>query len=256
MTGDERRRPGAGSREAGRRRGERGASLAALMVAVGVMGLLMTVAAQQWSIIERREREKELIYRGTNIAAAIDEFRRQAQNQRLPTKLEDLTKGPRPTLRRVWEDPMTARYDRDGELVEGDEESGQPGQWELLTPSRNQPAAGAPGAGAGGRQGAGRQPSNSPINIEGITGVASTSEELSLAAWNDIPPGSPYTEWRFEVLNFNTRVAAVQQGQLPEELTLRPPGYGGDARAPGAPPPPNSPLGTGLTGLPASGRRP
>lgn len=241
--------PSAGSprRAAGRRRGQRGASLAAVMVTVGVMGVLMTAAAQQWSFIERRELEKELIYRGQNIAAAIDEHRRQAQNQRLPTRLEELTKGPRPTLRRVWLDPMTARFDRDGEPVEAARDESAPGEWELLTPSRN--PSGPPGSG-GLRQPRRQTPSSSPINIEGITGVASRSEELSISAWGEVPAGSPYTEWRFEVLNYNTNVPNVQQGSVPEKTALRPPGYGGDARAPGAPPPPGSPLGTGLRGRP------
>ena len=218
------------------RSGERGASLAAVMATVAVLGILMTAAAQQWSFIERREMEKELIYRGQSIAAAIDEWRRQAQNQRLPTKLEDLTKGPRPTLRRVWHDPMTARYDRNGELEE------ETGMWELVTPMRpggpggtNNPRASQPGSGPGG------------VNIQGISGVASKSEELSIAGWANVPPGSPYTEWRFEVLNVSPQqVNQPLQGGVSNEQ--RPPGYGGDARAPGAPPPPGSPLGTGLSG--------
>lgn len=208
------------------------------MAMVGVLAVLMTVAAQQWSFIERREMEKELIYRGQSIAAAIDEYRRMGQNQRLPTKLEDMTKGPRPTLRRVWHDPMTARYEDDGDLVENT------GQWELLTPGRGHapPGSGQPQP----------PPLNSPLNIQGISGVASKSEEVSIAPWINVPAGSPYTEWRFEVLNLNPNVAATQQGGGYDESSPRPPGYGGDARAPGGPPPPNSPLGTGLRG----GRRP
>jgi hypothetical protein len=204
------------------------------MVMVAIMGVMMTMAAQQWSFIERREMEKELIYRGQRIAAAIGEFERQAQNQRRPTKLEDMTKGPRPTLRRVWHDPMTARYDSNGDLVE------ETGEFELLTPAS--PQAGAPGGGTPPGQ-----RTRSPINIQGINGVASQSDELSIAGWTTVPPGSPYTEWRFEAvyLDRSTVVNPVRGG---ESVELRPPGYGGDARAPGAPPPPGSPLGTGLAG--------
>jgi type II secretory pathway pseudopilin PulG len=212
------------------------------MVAVAIMGIVLTAAAQQWSFILRRELERELIYRGGNIVTAIQEYQTSAQNQRLPTKLEDLTKRPRPTLRKVWVDPMTARYDGDGKLIEGT------GEWELLRPS-------APSGQQAGRSGGRQQPrtnnpraGNSRLNVQGVVGVASKSEELSIGSWGDSPPESVYSEWRFEVVSLNQSTGQVNTFNRTGVRTsspgeVRPPGFAGTTRKPGDPPPPGSPLG-------------
>lgn len=228
-------RPGRGDRPTRgrpRRAAHEGSSLAALMVAVAVLGILATAAARQWSFITRRELEKELHYRGSRIMNAVFEYR--SIHQRLPSKLEDMTKPPRPTLRKVWADPMTARYDKSGELVEGT------GEWELLEPETVSP---------GGRQGGRSNRSSgrrrrSSINVQGVVGVASKSQELSLTAWEGRPPGTPYSEWKFEVAN-TSQLTGRQRGSRVQGNTLpgfpvqppRPPGFGGVARPPGAPPP-------------------
>lgn len=211
------------------------------MVAVAIMALVLTAAARQWSFVMRRELERELIYRGGNIVNAIQEYQASGQSQQLPTKLEDLTKPPRPTLRKVWVDPMTARYDGDGKLIEGT------GEWEFLHPN-----ASAAGRGRGGSNQQRRQNNpqvgNSRLNIQGIVGVASKSEELSIGSWADSPPESPYTEWRFEVVSLNQATGQVNTFNRTGVRTsnpgeVRPPGFGGTARKPGDPPPPGSPLG-------------
>ena len=98
------------------RKGEGGSTLAALVVALAVMSILMTVATTQWTFIVRREKEKELIFRGTAIARAIQEY--QTKQGGNPTTLEQMTKTKPPCLRQILVDPMTAQYGRDGELID------------------------------------------------------------------------------------------------------------------------------------------
>ena len=202
---------------------ESGSTLAALVVLLAIMSIFMTVAAQQWSFIIRREKERELIFRGQLIALAMEEY---AQGGRgVPTGLDVLTKRPRPALRKVPDEPMTARYDKDGKLVEGT------GEWKLLrqgppVTSTSQPAEEVTPE----EQREVEKRATGPI-----LGVASRSEELSIAGWNEVPPGSPYSAWRFEA-----RGAGGGRGGPPppdsrgHELPL-PPGFGG-LRVPGGPP--------------------
>jgi hypothetical protein len=197
-----------------RRRSPRGATLAALMGTVAVMSILMTVAAQQWSFVVRRELEKELIHRGERIQLAIWEYGTRTGAPPL-LKLEELTKRPRPLLPGVPPDPMTARYDAHGKLVEGT------GEWHVLRlVPQGQPLI--PGQPA-------REIPSSPIR-----GVRSKAKDdlLSIGAWGDVPPGSPYSAWEF-VVSQTGGGGPVRQVFVPQPQY--PPGFGG-LRLPGGPP--------------------
>ena len=223
----------------GRQSGARGSLLAALLVMMTLASIMLAVASTQWSFIVRREREKELIFRGTQIVRGIDAFR--AKNSRLPTTLEEMTKLPNPVLRQEWADPMTARYDDDGKLVEGT------GQWQYIAqgdatgsgppgghtgpPGTPGPASGSAtgpattsssGASQGRRGGLGSTPQIVPFE-----GVASTSDEEAIGSYADLGSGRKYSEWRFRVF-----ASTGLQGRL--DLP-RPPGFGG-YRSPGGPP--------------------
>jgi type II secretory pathway pseudopilin PulG len=217
------------------------------MVMVAVMSILLTVAAQQWSFLTRRELERELTFRGERLLLALNEHQARVGGAP-PTSLEDLTKPPRPVLPRVWPDPMTARYDGNGDLVEGT------GEWQVIR-------VGDPAAGAspttrdqgGFRE---RRPSGPATPaISGLRGVHSASEELSIGAWRDTPPGTPYNEWRFEVQfgRTDTGTAGGREARIDE----RPPGFGG-LRAPGGPPVRNPLIGAQPGAQPGgrSGRSP
>jgi len=71
------------------------------------------VTGQHWSIIMKRDREAELLFRGTRIKVAIEryaadyEVQKATRSQRYPLKLEDLTKKPRRYLPVVYLDPIT-----------------------------------------------------------------------------------------------------------------------------------------------------
>lgn len=93
--------------------GERGATLALLMLAVALMGITLTVAAQQWKAVVRRDKEAELLFRGIEIQSALAAYSAQQKKGRVvpgeiyPLTLEELTKPPKPALRKVYKDPMT-----------------------------------------------------------------------------------------------------------------------------------------------------
>ena len=87
---------------------ESGHLILILMVGLTVMAILLTAVVQQWSIIERRNREEELILRGNQYVKAIRLYQSE-HGGALPTRLEDLVKpGPRRLryIRKLFRDPM------------------------------------------------------------------------------------------------------------------------------------------------------
>ena len=95
-------------------RGERGTDqqgqlMAGLMAAVAIMMIFSALAFQAWTDVLRRDNEAEMIFRGKEIARAIQRYRMDHQNQG-PPKLEDLME-PAPNrgnyyLRRLYDDPL------------------------------------------------------------------------------------------------------------------------------------------------------
>ena len=133
---------------------------------VMIMGIMLGMVGQSWKIIKKREMEKELIYRGSQIKEAIEKWYAPKPGQHVATPLNDLkflVDDPRQQrrvhwLRRLYEDPMTGKAD-----------------WRII-----------------------KDPN------KGITGVASTSEEAPLKMdFSDIPSlvtltgKKKYSEWEF-----------------------------------------------------------
>lgn len=87
---------------------ERGHLLVGLMVLIAVMLIMLTVTAQSWTHLMRRDREAELIFRGEQYARAI-EFYKQEHGQ-YPLQLKLLAEdGPHRHrfIRRLWDDPLS-----------------------------------------------------------------------------------------------------------------------------------------------------
>lgn len=135
------------------------------MATVVILGILLGVTGQSWKMIMKREKEKELLFRGSQIKEAIESYRGQGRaNTVLPLyNLKDLlTKDPnnkRRSLRRLYTDPMTVK-----------------GEWRLI-----------PGTNKGE-----------------IIGVASTSEEAPLkvsftnmSSLTSFTGRKKYSEWEF-----------------------------------------------------------
>ena len=135
------------------------------LIFVSVMGISLTAASTYWSTIIKREKEKELLFRGDQIRRAIESYyggESGGGGSQYPASLNDLLKDPRsPTikkhLRKIYRDPMT-----------------EDGQWGLVMASGNR-----------------------------IKGVFSKSEEKPLKVGN-FPSGyegfenaEKYSDWKF-----------------------------------------------------------
>jgi type II secretory pathway pseudopilin PulG len=92
---------------------ERGATYLFVMLAVVLVGLSASVVAKQWKAVVQREQEAELLARGVEIQNALAAYSGQQKKGRVmpgeiyPLTLEELTKQPKPALRRDYKDPIT-----------------------------------------------------------------------------------------------------------------------------------------------------
>ena len=175
-----------------RLRGQQGFAMAALLVALAVMSLLLSMALPAWRHAAQREREAELIFRGEQYARAIMLYQRRTPGA-WPPDVETLVEGR--FLRRAWRDPMTAdgefRLVRQSELAPAD----APGEADDEPSRRRQ--GGAARAGSGFRSGA--RPFGSrdedASGVDGnLAGVVSRSEKTSIALYKG---RSKYSEWVF-----------------------------------------------------------
>ncbi len=194
----------------------RGYALLVLMMMVTILLISLTAALPSIYVAGQREREEELIFRGTEYARAIGLFRRRFQ--RFPRSVEELlnTNGIR-FLRRAYPDPMsrTGKWrvihaDATGALIDSETQA-----------SASPPAAEQLKAHAGlsseekGRSGrVGRDTSE----IEGvfIAGVASSSRRESIRVWNG---RTHYDEWEFIAVDLS---APAGQTTVPGEPRVPP----------------------------------
>ncbi|MBH0176546.1 MAG: type II secretion system protein [Nitrospira sp.] len=94
------------------KQGERGFSYIMLMIAIVVMGVAMSVAARQWKVMVQREQEADLLAKGIEIQNALALYSATKKAGRVmpgevyPQTLAELTKQPKPFLRKVYLDPV------------------------------------------------------------------------------------------------------------------------------------------------------
>lgn len=115
-------------------RAQRGYSYLAVLFLVALTAAGLAALGQAWSTAAQRERERELLFRGGEIARAIAAYAQATPNppQQYPRSLDDLLSDtrslrPRRHLRRAYEDPFTGKPD--WELVA---EPGQPGAFSAV----------------------------------------------------------------------------------------------------------------------------
>ncbi len=85
-----------------------------LLIAVAIMGLLLTVVGRVWKTTEQREREAQLLWIGQQYRLAIASY--YAHGRGFPGALTDLVQDerfpiPQHHLRRLYPDPMTGKAD-------------------------------------------------------------------------------------------------------------------------------------------------
>lgn len=95
---------------------EDGFTYLALLFFVAIMGAMLAATGMAWSVSQRRERERELLFNGNEIRKAIVSYyeRTPGSVKRYPNSLEDLLKDNRHLatvrhLRRLYIDPMTSK---------------------------------------------------------------------------------------------------------------------------------------------------
>ena len=245
-------------------RDESGYAMAALLVAMALMAVMMSVAMPVWRQAAQREKEAELIWRGQQYDRAIQLFRRKASAPGAPN-LEILIQQK--FLRKKYKDPITGgdfELKPVGVIGPGTQRPGGPGQGNVRpgmgnrssgfgsqTPALgNQPGNGTPG-GAGGT-GSGQQGGNEssgfqipPFGGQGqpgmggqratgqlIGGVRSKSKARSIKELNG---RSRYDQWEFVYVPYNPNpqppgtggTAPGRQPRMPGQQrpgSTRPPG--------------------------------
>jgi type II secretory pathway pseudopilin PulG len=97
---------------------QRGVTYIALLLAVAITSGAVAAGGSVWSQIQRREREKQLLWAGDQIRRAILAYSRTGGDgpNRYPASLQDLlldnrSVAPRRYLRQVYEDPMSRGTD-------------------------------------------------------------------------------------------------------------------------------------------------
>lgn len=163
----------------------------ALLVGMAIMLTMMGVGARAWRDIMRDDRERELIFRGGQIADAIQRYQQKHGNA-APASLEALVEGR--FLRKLYVDPMT-----------------ESGEWRLVHQGESIVPIRAPGASPSPT--ASPRPTPRSLGASGqgrsvgpIVGVASLSTDRSLRLLNG---RDRYDEWLF--LAGQPRVVGKQQ---------------------------------------------
>ena len=154
---------------------QRGYAMAALLVGIGVMMVLMSVAMPVWRTQAQREKEAELVFRGEQIARGINLYTRKMGGGNFPPNIDVLVQGR--FLRKKYKDPMTESGEWDPILAG----AGVPGQGGA--PQQQQPGS---GRGSGPSTGLSAPPSRTP---QPPTGMASTQPPSPFSA----QPQSPFS---------------------------------------------------------------
>lgn len=95
-----------------RRKHERGFSYVVVMFVIVLIGLGMTVAARQWKTMVQRELEADLLSKGIEIQNALALYSAAMKAGRVvpgevyPQSLAELTRLPKPFLRKVYAEPV------------------------------------------------------------------------------------------------------------------------------------------------------
>lgn len=161
--------------------GERGFTLAAMVVILAVMAIFLTVAVQTATFQRRREMEEELIFRGQQMVEGVRLFR--ARFGRFPLSLEEMYKAKPRCLRKKWVDPITGKADWVPIFL------GQEGQGVGPVPGGGAPPPPTPTPRGGFGGGVPSPQAQGPI-----IGVSSRSCESSIKVYEG---RSRYCDWKF-----------------------------------------------------------
>src|SRR5262245_32125427 len=188
---------------------ELGYAMAALLVAMSVAAVLMTVAMPTWKQMARREKEEELIFRGQQYVRALRLYGQKFANAN-PPGIDVLVEQR--FLRKKFKDPIT--NDDFQPILAGQAIPGS-----SLVPGQSGSRGGQSGSRGGGPAAPQRGPSAPPITsggaqtsglggrssgpgvgsgptgpVGGVMGVMSKSKDTSIKIYNG---RTHYNEWAF-----------------------------------------------------------
>ena len=200
--------------------------LLGLMTMLVVMSILGGMAVQEWSVVEQREREADLIFIQEQFAAGILAY--QQDQGAMPAELEQLTrKGQKGQvfLRKKWTDPMVRgskfedwcllKVGAAGRVVstcatEGGGEGG----------AENQPGELGLGSSAGfrlGEQASTANPRRQPQGVApGGVGIVGVHSKSGKKAFNTVKRGEEtYDKWEYTIEDYRKEVGARMIPGLP-----------------------------------------
>lgn len=179
-----------------------GYAMAALLVAMSVMAIVLSAAMPVWSQMIRRDKEEELIFRGTQYARAINQYQRKFASAS-PPSLDVLIEQR--MLRKKFRDPMSPNKDGEFQLLylQNQATTGTPGPGQAQGPGQVQ-GQGPSARGGGGRSGApiGGSIGPSPSGRGAIVGVASKNTGQSIKTYKG---KDHYNEWQFIGMEISTQ---------------------------------------------------
>lgn len=94
-------------------RNDRGVTYLALMFSIVLIGIAASATARQWTVMVQREKEADLVAKGIEIQNALSLYSATMKIGRImstevyPQSLAELTRAPKPYLRRVYQDPIS-----------------------------------------------------------------------------------------------------------------------------------------------------
>jgi len=222
-------------------REQAGYAMAALLVAMAIITIMLTVAMPVWKQTAQREKEEELVFRGLQYTHAIGLFQRKFANA-FPPNIDALVEQR--FLRKKFKDPITGEDFQPlmaGQGAPGAATPGgipqPPGPGGSGTTGRTGFGAGSStmGAGRGAAPTAGPSPGGtSPIGtpgagpVGGVMGVVSKSKEKSIRLYNG---RSHYNEWAFVFTPQQAPGAGAPGSAVPGQV----PGQRGQPGLPGQP---------------------
>ena len=163
-------------------RAEAGYAMAALLVAMAVMAIVLSAAMPTWSHMIRRDKEEELIFRGTQYARAIKLYQSKFASAS-PASLDVLIEQR--MLRKKFRDPLSPNKDGEFQMLYLQNQSTMGSQTQGQGSRGSAPA---PGRGTGGSIGP------SPSGRGQIIGVVSKNTGQSICLYNG---KNKYNEWQF-----------------------------------------------------------
>jgi type II secretory pathway pseudopilin PulG len=239
--------------------------MAALLVALSVMAVLMTVAMPVWKQMSTREKEEELVFRGEQYARAIGLFQRKFANA-APPNIDVLVEQR--FLRKKYKDPITnddfvpmlqGQPTAPGAMPNGGRGAATPGAQSPSTGAAPSPSTGTTPSGtlggspttAGTPLGAAGRPlgaTGAPLGASGgLIGVTSKSKDKSIRIYKG---HSHYNEWQFVY----TQPTAAPGTGAPGGAPGVPGGQRGQGQRSGGAAQPNSPGPSGMPSPTVPGR--